>query len=162
MHAAFPTILAGVPRPHGLRADDEVAPKLGVPVGRPALRVGEIASYDRALEHLAGQLDRAELDLPLRYRGARFGCALCFALEPVDGRALASELVRVTAEEGVIWLVLWKKPFQRAGILSWDEAQAALLPTGWVDTKILSFGEEVYGTRYVKRKALRVSPAAAR
>ena len=30
-----------------------------------------------------------------------------------------------------------------------------MLPTGWVDHKILSFGEEVYATRYAKRLALR-------
>jgi hypothetical protein len=30
-----------------------------------------------------------------------------------------------------------------------------MLPTGWVDNKIVSFGDEVYATRYVKRIALR-------
>ena len=111
--------------------------------------------YDRPIEHLAGQLDRAELELPLAYRAARFGLCLCFVLEPVGANALAGELTRITATEGSIWVVVWKKPFLRPGWLSWDDVQAAMLPTGWVDNKILSFGDEVYATRYVKRLALR-------
>ena len=144
-----------MPRPNGLRAADKVVPKLGVPAGQPAVRIGDIAAYDRPIEHLAGQLDRAELELPLLYRSSRCGLCLCFALEPVGANALAAELTRITSTEGAIWIVVWKKPFLRPGLLSWDDVQAAMLPTGWVDNKILSFGEEVYGTRYVLRKALR-------
>ena len=129
--------------------------KLGVPEGLPALRIGEIATYDRQIEHLAGQLDRAELDLPLRFFAARFGLVLCFALEEVDGAGLAADLVRITNPAGAIWVVVWKKPHLRPGWLSWDEVQEVLLPTGWVDNKILSFGDQVYGTRYVLRTALR-------
>ncbi|HEX9268421.1 MAG TPA: hypothetical protein VF998_01135 [Candidatus Limnocylindria bacterium] len=144
-------------RPAGLRPAEEVVPKLATPPGIPALRVGDVATYDRQIEHLAGQLDRADLELPLRYRAARFGLCLCFALEPIDGPALAHELVRVTNDEGAIWVVVWKKPLLRPGMLSWDALQEAVLPTGWVDNKILSFGEQVYGTRYMKRKALRAA-----
>ena len=144
-----------MPRPNGLRAADEVIPKLGITADLPAVRIGDVATYDRPIEHLAGQLDRTELELPLRYRAARFGLCLCFALEPVGANALAAELVRITSTDGAIWIVVWKKPFLRPGLLSWDEVQAAMLPTGWVDNKILSFGDEVYATRYVKRVALR-------
>jgi hypothetical protein len=144
-----------MPRPNGLRAADEVVPKLGLPAGLPAARIGDVAAYDRPIEHLAGQLDRSELELPLRYRAARFGMVLCFALEPIGANALAAELVRVTSDEGAIWVAVWKKAFLRAGVLSWDDVQAAMLPTGWVDNKILSLGTEVYATRYVKRLALR-------
>ena len=80
---------------------------------------------------------------------------LCFALEPVDARGLAKDLVRVTNAQGAIWIAVWKKRFLRPGSLSWDAVQEAMLPTGWVDNKILSFGEEVYATRYAKRLALR-------
>ena len=142
-------------RPKGLRPADEVVSKLGVPAGLPAVRIGDIATYDRPIEHLAGQLDRAELELPLRYRAARFGLCLCFALEQIGANALATELVRITNTEGAIWIVVWKKPFLRPGLPGWDDVQAAMLPTGWVDNKILSFGDEVYATRYVKRVALR-------
>jgi hypothetical protein len=144
-----------VPRPKGLRAAEEVVPKLGILEGLPAVRIGDIAMYDRPIEHLAGQLDRAELELPLRYRAARFGLVLCFALEPVGANALAAELTRIASPEGAIWTVVWKKPFLRPGFPSWDDVQAAMLPTGWVDNKILSLGDEVYATRYVKRLALR-------
>ena len=144
-----------MPRPNGLRAADLVVPKLEIPVGLPAVRIGDIATYDRPIEHLAGQLDRAELELPLRFRAARFGLCLCFALEPVGANPLAAELTRITSTVGSIWIVVWKKRFQRPGSLSWDDVQAAILPTGWVDNKILSLGDEVYATRYVMRKALR-------
>jgi len=155
MQAAFRVDTGAVPRPKGLRAAGEVIPKLGIPEGLPAVRIGEVAAYDRPIEHLAGQLDRAELELPLRYRAARFGLVLCFALEPVDPAALAAELARITADQGAIWIVVWKKPFLRPTFLSWAVVQEAMLPTGWVDNKILSLGDEVYGTRYVKRLALR-------
>ena len=155
MQAPFPPILGPVRRPHGLRDAEVVVPRLGVPTGAPAVRIGAIAIYDRPIEHLAGQLDRAELELPLPYRAARCGLCLCFALEPIGANALALELTRVTSPEGSIWIVVWKKPLLKAGLLSWDDIQAAMLPTGWVDNKILSFGDEVYGTRYVLRKALR-------
>jgi hypothetical protein len=144
-----------VPRPKGLRAAEEVVPKLGIADGLPAVRIGDVATYDRPIEHLAGQLDRSELELPLRYRAARFGLVLCFALEAIGANALAAELVRVTSDEGAIWVAVWKKPFLRSGFLSWDDVHAAMLPTGWVDNKILSLGEEIYATRWVKRVALR-------
>jgi hypothetical protein len=157
VQAAFRTDTGAVPRPKGLRAADEVVPKLGMPAGLPAVRIGDVATYDRPIEHLAGQLDRSELELPLRYRAARFGLVLCFALEPVGANALAAELVRVTSDEGAIWVAVWKKPFLRSGsgVLSWDDIHAAMLPTGWVDNKILSLGDEIYATRFVKRVALR-------
>ncbi len=159
MQAAFPAALAldtePMPRPKGLRSADEVVPKLGLPPGLPAVRIGDVAAYDRPIEHLAGQLDRSELELPFRYRAARFGLVLCFALEPVGANALAAELVRITSTEGAIWIAVWKKAFLRPGLLSWDDVQAAMLPTGWVDNKILSLGDEIYAARYVRRLALR-------
>jgi hypothetical protein len=155
MHAAFPLDTGAVPRPKGLRAADEVIPKLGIPADLPAARIGDIATYDRPIEHLAGQLDRIELEIPLRYRAARFGFVLCFALEAVHADALAKELTRVTNVQGAIWIVVWKKPFLRPGLLSWEAVQEAMLPTGWVDNKIVSFGDEVYAARYVKRLELR-------
>ena len=150
-----PTDTDAMSRPKGLRAADEVVPKLGVPAGLPAVRIGDVATYDRPIEHLAGQLDRCELDLPFRYRAARFGLVLCFALEPVGANALAAELVRIASAEGAIWIAVWKKAFLRPGLLSWDDVQAAMLPTGWVDNKIVSLGDEIYAARYVLRKALR-------
>src|SRR5258707_7875411 len=104
-----------MPRPKGLRDAAEVVPKLGIPVGLPAVRIGDVATYDRPIEHLAGQLDRAELELPLPFRAARFGFTLCFALEPIGANALAAELVRITSTEGAIWIVVWKNAFLKPG-----------------------------------------------
>lgn len=149
-----------MPRPKGLRSAEEVVPKLGVKAGIPVLRIGDVATYDRILEHLAGHLDRHDLDLPLRFFAARYGVVLCFALEPVDLATLARELTRVTNPQGRIWVVVWKKDFLKGGAPSWEQVQEAVLPSGWVDNKILSFGDETYGTQYVLRKEKRpTSPA---
>jgi hypothetical protein len=135
-----------------MRTAVEVVPKLGVKSGTPALRVGTVATYDRPIEHLAGQLDVVDLRLPLRAKDERFGLVLCFALEPVALDRLASELVRVTHPDGAIWVVVWKKDFLPDGASSWKEAQEAMLATGRVDNKILSMGAEVYAARYVRRR----------
>jgi hypothetical protein len=138
-------------RPKALRAADEVVPKLGVKSGVPALRIGEVATYDKPIEHLAGHLDRTELDLPLRFQASRYGLVLCFALEPVDVKRLAGELIRVANDLARIWIVVWKKDLLKGGAPSWEAVQAAMLPTGWVDNKVLSLGDEVYATQYVLR-----------
>lgn len=140
-----------VARPKGLRSAQEIVPKLKVKPGVPALRVGDVAAYDRALEHAAGHLDRTDLELPLRFVAARYGLVLCFLLEPVGLGVLARELVRVAHAEGRIWVVVWKKETKRSTAPSWDALQEVMLPTGWVDNKILSFGDECYGTQYVLR-----------
>lgn len=145
-------MLASVPRPKGLRSAEEVVPKLGIKPGRPALRVGEVALYDRPIEHLAGHLDRSELELPLRYFAGRYGLVLCFALEPGPAGPLLQDLVRVSHEEGAVWVAVWKRAFERAGTPSWEEARSAGLATGWVDNKVLSLGDEIYATRFVRRR----------
>lgn len=141
-----------MPRPKGLRSAQEVVQRLGVKPGLPALRVGDVAAYDRPIEHLAGHLDRAELDLPLRFFAARYGLVLCFALDPCDAGELLQELVRVCHGDGAVWVVVWKRAFERAGAPTWEAMQAAGLATGWVDNKVLSLGDEVYATRFVRRR----------
>ena len=111
-------------RPKGLRSAEEVVPKLGIKPGLPALRVGDVAIYDRPIEHLAGHLDRSDLEVP----------------------------VRVTHADGAIWVAVWKRSFERAGAPSWEEMQSAGLATGWVDNKVLSLGDEVYATRFARRR----------
>jgi len=85
---------------------------------------------------------------------------LCFALEQVSLERLASELVRVTNALGRIWIVVWKKDLLKGGAPSWEAVQEAMLPTGWVDNKVLSLGDEVYATQYVLRRERR-PPAGA-
>ena len=138
--------------PRGMRAAQEVVPRLGVKPALPALRIAGIASYDRPIEHLAGQLDVIDLRLPLRAKDGRYGLVLCFALADVDRARLGRELVRVTHPDGSVWVVVWKKDHLTVGAPSWEEAQAALLDTGWVDNKVLSLGEQVYATRFVRRR----------
>ena len=127
-------------------------PKLGAKTGFPALRIGVVTKYDRPIEHLCGQLDVAPLKLPLRARDARYGLVLCFSLDDVDPPKLARELVRVTHPDGVLWVIVWKKAHLPVGAASWDDAQDAVLATGWVDNKILSLGDQIYATRYVRRR----------
>jgi hypothetical protein len=135
-----------------MRTAVEVVPKLGVKSGAPALRIGGVATYDLPIEHLAGELDVVDLHVPFRTKDGRFGLVLCFALEQAPLDRLAADLVRVTNPDGAIWLVVWKKDFLRAGAPSWEEAQEAMLRTGWVDNKVLSLGVEVYAARYVPRR----------
>jgi hypothetical protein len=104
------------------------------------------------LEHLAGQLDITPLRLPLRGKDARYGLVLCFALGACDFALLGRELVRITHPDGAAWVVVWKKDHLTEGAPSWDEAQEAVLDAGWVDNKVLSLGEQVYATRYVRRR----------
>lgn len=141
-----------MPVPRGLRATEEVVPKLGAKAGFPALRIGLVAKYDRPIEHLCGDLDVASLKLPLAARDARYGLVFCFALGDVDPPNLARELVRVTHPDGAIWVVVWKKGFLPPGAPSWDDAQRVMLTTPWVDNKVLSLGQQVYATRYVRRR----------
>jgi hypothetical protein len=130
----------------------------------PALRVGGVTTYDRPIEHLAGQLDVIDLKLPLRARDGRYGLVLCFALGEVDLDRLGREVVRVTHPDGAAWVVVWKKDNLPSGAPSWGETQEAMLETGWVDNKVLSLGEDVYATRYVRRRRLgrREPPGSAR
>ena len=151
MQATFRT-LSLVGPVTGMRPAIEVVPKLGPRPAMPALRIGGPPTYDRPIEHLAGQLDISDLKPTLRSRDARYGMVLCFALEPVALERLAKELVRVAHRDGAVWMVVWKRNFLAAGAPSWEEAQAALLATGWVDNKVLSLGERVYATRYVRRR----------
>jgi len=138
--------------PKGMRTATEVVPKLGVKAGMPALRVGGIATYDRPIEHLAGQLDVVEPRVPLTAKPGRYGLVLCFALGAVDLERLGRELVRVAHPDGAVWIVVWKKTRLPSDAPGWDEVQEAVLGTGWVDNKILSLGEDVYATRYVRRR----------
>ena len=135
-----------------MRTAVEVVPKLGVKSGAPALRIGGVATYDLPVEHLAGELDILDLRVPFRTNDGRFGLVLCFALERVPLDRLAADLVRIAHPDGTIWLVVWKKDFLPEGAPSWEEAQQAMLGTGWVDNKVLSLGAEVYAARYVRRR----------
>ena len=135
-----------------MRTAVEVVPKLGVKPGLPALRIGGVATYDRPIEHLAGQLDVVDLRVPVRAKDRRYGLVLCFALDKVALDRLGAELVRVTHPDGGIWVVVWKKGFLPDATSSWEEAQEAMLATGWVDNKVLSLGAEVYASRYVRRR----------
>ena len=135
-----------------MRTAVEVVPKLGAKSGMPALRIGGVATYDRPIEHLAGQLDVVDLRVPVRAKDGRFGLVLCFALDRAPLDRLAADLVRVTHPDGAIWLVVWKKDFLPDGAPSWEDAQEAMLETSWVDNKILSLGAEVYASRYVRRR----------
>ena len=135
-----------------MRTAVEVVPKLGVKSGTPALRIGGVTTYDRPIEHLAGELEILDLRVPVRAKDGRFGLVICFALDRVPLERLASDLVRVTHPDGAIWVVVWKKDFLTEGASTWEEAQEAMLETGWVDNKVLSLGAEVYATRYVRRR----------
>lgn len=141
-----------VVEPAGLRSAQDVVPRLGAKPGQPALRMGDVSAYDRPIEHVAGQLDVLPLGLPIRKPDARYGLVLCFALGRIELARLAEELVRVTHPDGLLWVVVWKQARLPSDAPSWNDAQDRILRTGWVDNKILSLGDEIYATRYVRRR----------
>ena len=55
------------------------------------------------------------------------------------------------------WVVIAKKPAAEArdNDLRFQAVLDAVLPTGWVDNKTLTFSEEEYGIRFVPRLAIR-------
>src|SRR4029077_8707167 len=73
VHTAFPKLQRPVKVPRGMRTAVEVVPKLGLKAGAPALRIGGVATYDRPIEHLAGELDVLDLRVPVRAKDHRFG-----------------------------------------------------------------------------------------
>jgi hypothetical protein len=135
-----------------MRTAVEVVPKLGAKSGLPALRIGGVATYDRPIEHLAGQLDVLDLRVPIKAKDGRYGLVLCFALAQIPLDRLGTELVRVAHPDGGIWVVVWKKGFLPDGAPSWEDAHEAMIATGWVDNKVLSLGAELYASRYVRRR----------
>src|SRR2546427_12337945 len=106
--------------PRGMRPAQEVVPKLGAKAGMPALRIGGVATYDRPIEHLAGQLDVIDLELPLRAKAGRYGLVLCFALGEVDLVRLGAELGRVAHPPGAAWGVGWEKADLPPGGSGWE------------------------------------------
>jgi len=95
------------------------------------------------------------------------GRVRCVAMKPTEGVVRGMKAIdlggpitvpvgratlgRVTNVLGRIWVVTWNKEHLRGGAPLWDAIQERILPTGWVDNKILSFGDECYGTQYVLR-----------
>src|SRR3989442_2317291 len=110
-----------------MRAALEVVAKRAPKPGMPALRIGGVATYDRPIEHLAGQLDVIDLKLPLRAKDGRYGLVLCFALGEVELERLGRELVRVAHPDGSARGVVWKKDKLPSRAPSWDERQKAIL-----------------------------------
>src|SRR5438093_13737997 len=100
VHTAFPKLQRPVKAPRGMRTAVEVVPKLGVKSGMPALRIGGVATYDRPIEHLAGQLDVLDVRLPIRSKDRRYGLVLCFALAAIPLDRLGAELLRVSHPDG--------------------------------------------------------------
>src|SRR6266705_3478648 len=91
VQTAFLRLRRTVKSPRGMRTAVEVVPKLGVKSGTPALRIGGVATYDRPIEHLAGQLDVLDLGVPVRAKDGRYELVLCFALDAVPLDRLGSE-----------------------------------------------------------------------
>ena len=140
-----------MPAPRGLRVIEEVVPKLGAKAGFPALRIESLRNTTGPSSTFAGS-STSPAEASAACEGERYGLVLCFSLEDVEPPGLARELVRVTHPDGAIWIVVWKKDHLPPGSLSWDEAQRVMLTTPWVDNKVLSLGEQVYATRYVRRR----------
>ncbi len=135
-----------------LRPAEEIVPRLGAKPGLPIARVGSITVFDRPLQEASGNLATASLRLPLRLAERKHMVILAWVLEPVDPGALMRALVRSSHPDGAIWVVTYKKEFERPGAPSWEELLKAGLGAGWVDNKILPIGTTLQATRFVERR----------
>src|SRR5437867_10981324 len=130
VHTAFRRLQQLVKGPRGMRTAVEVVPKLGPKSGMPALRIGGVATYDRPIEHLAGQLDVLDLRVPVRAKDGKYGLDLRFALHRVPLDRLAYDLVRVTHADGASWLVVWQQAVLPDGAAGRDVGAPAMQDAG--------------------------------
>lgn len=135
-----------------LRPPEEIIPRLGAKPGVPVARAGSVTIYDRHLQEASGNLATSSLRLPLRLAERKHMVILAWVLEPVDPGALMRALVRSSHPDGGIWIVTYKKEFERSGVPTWEELLKAGLGAGWVDNKILSIGTTLQATRFVERR----------
>ncbi len=135
-----------------LRPVEEILPRLGAKSGMPTARVGGVTVFDRALQDITGALAMSTLKLPLRLQERKHLLIVAWVLEPVDAGGLVRALVRSSHPDGTIWVVTYKKEYERAGVPSWDELLKAALGAGWVDNKILPIGTQLQATRFLERR----------
>lgn len=135
-----------------LRPPEELIPRLGAKPGVPTARVGPVTAYDRPLLDVTANLATASLRLPLRLAERKHLIILTWVVEPVEAGGLMRALVRSAHPDGSIWVVTYKKEFEKPDLPSWEELLRAGLGAGWVDTKILPFGNVLQGTRFNERR----------
>ena len=135
-----------------LRPIEEIIPRLGAKPGLPTARVGSVTLFDKPLQEAAGSLATTALRLPLRLAERRHMLIVAWVLEPVDAGGLMRSLVRSSHPDGSIWLITYKKEFERQGTPTWEELLRAALGAGWVDNKILPIGTMVQATRFLERR----------
>lgn len=135
-----------------LRPPEELLPRLGAKPGVPTARVGPVTAYDKPLQEVTANLATASLRLPLRLAERKHMVILCWVVEPIEAGGLMRALVRSAHPDGSIWIVTYKKEFEKPDLPSWEELLRAGLGAGWVDTKILPFGNMLQGTRFNERR----------
>ncbi|OLC56276.1 MAG: hypothetical protein AUH85_06790 [Chloroflexi bacterium 13_1_40CM_4_68_4] len=135
-----------------LRPVEEILPRLGAKPGMATARVGNVTVFDKPLQEIAGNLATSSLKLPLRLQERKHVLILAWVLEPVDAGGLMRALVRSSHPDGTIWVITYKKEYERPGTPSWDELLKAALGAGWVDNKILPIGAQLQATRFLERR----------
>jgi len=75
--------------------------------------------------------------------------------QPEELSTLFEEAKTWIVPNGAVWVVVKRKAYREEGDVSFDDAQAAALPTGLVYNKECTVSGTEYATRYVLRNALR-------
>lgn len=135
-----------------LRPIEEIIPRLGAKPGVTAARVGPVTVFDKPLQEACDNLATTSLRLPLRLAERRQMLIVAWVLEPVEPGPLFRALVRSAHPDGGIWMITYKKEFERPGVPTWDELLKAGLGAGWVDNKVLPIGERLQATRFAERR----------
>src|SRR2546426_12500886 len=136
-----------------LRPVEEILPRLGARPGMATARAGNVTVFDKPLQEIAGTLATSSLKLPLRLQERKHVLILAWVLEPVDAGGLMRALVRSSHPDGTIWVITYKKEYERPGTPSWDELLKAALGAGWVGHKILPIGAQLPAARRLGARA---------
>lgn len=129
----------------------ELVRKLGIKAGHHLFVRRECADL---LAVIRPNLPADVTVLPPRRKPVNVDVAI---LRPVKGdlTALFEEARSWIVPNGSVWVVVKRKPYRQGPDVSFEDAQAAALPTGLVDNKECTVSDTEYATRYVIRKELR-------
>lgn len=121
--------------------------KLGISGSMVVALVGSPAGFEALLEPLPPD---ATITRSLR-RGRRIDLIVFFATARRDLERRLDGLLGALGDRGVLWVAWPKRASGVATDLSDEVVRAAVLPTGWVDTKVCAIDTTWSGLKFVLR-----------
>ena len=68
--------------------------------------------------------------------------------------ANVGDWLQILSSGGILWISWAKKSSSKHNDISEDDLRAAILPLGWVDTKVCAVDEDWSGLKFLKRKSV--------